>query len=217
MMTTTEPAIDQDFERYCQQHLPAHLANDTTPDGELARISWRGTTRRWWLTQIANGFRPAELLGDLPMPPINAAGRAVRPPRSEVSTELEMQAHQVGAALGERGLHLDSLAAAALSMAIDTPVARLQWAISEGLAAIARHDAKVQNERAEAAQRRMLTVHLGFRAKTKSYAVGQHPISVQEAQDLGDWASKMEAEAAARGWPAPNGYDRSTWPPYSIG
>ena len=209
-MTTTEQVIDQDFARYVQEHMPAHLAADTSADGEGARTSWRADARRTWLMRLAQGWRPGELLGDEAPPEVHLVdGSPKRRPFSEVSPQLEYRAAEVARELGARAIHIDVLAQATLDMALDSPVNKVEWAIATGLDAIARYEAQRRNAAAEQQAMTLIRVTMAFRGiGGKEWAVGDYRVSPEELQELAVRQQKVEAEALRREWapPAPPFY-----------
>jgi hypothetical protein len=214
---TIKEDVDLDFQRYIEAHMPSALSGDTSAHGQAARDSWIGDARRDWLSRLSLGWRPGEILGDLPAPTVNAGGRVMRLPRSEVSAELEYQAAEVSRAMGERGLRLDGLAQHALNMAIDSTEAKVRGAIQDGLDLIRKYDAREASARADRAAMPVIRVTTAFTGPgSKPYPAGDHRVDQAELDVLVLWAKRLEEEAALRRWSTPHGIPEGSWPVYYV-
>ncbi|MEX0801330.1 MAG: hypothetical protein WD379_08945 [Dehalococcoidia bacterium] len=168
---------------------------------ELARRALQANLALEYVQLVEAGWRPEELAdGELRGGASIAVntGMVVRPTPPEISLELEQAAAAALAELGRHYLRLDdavldqALRAAATGAWMGQP-RKVEAAIDAANGLLRQQEAEREAAQKAASDRPMLTVHVPFRAKGRSYAPGTNPIDPEVADELRDWADKVEA------------------------
>lgn len=203
------------FEAYCARQMPDLLKSGPEAVREAALAHFRGKCAYEFLHQLAQGWRPSELAeGKDFRTEVYMDGSPKRPSPASIPPELEALANQALREANARALSLNGITEGILANAATRNPQQVEAAVTDAMALVRAFDGQRQNERNEADRRPTLHVAIPFRAKTKSYAPGQHRIGAEEAADLEDWRIKTEQEATLRGWEVPSGFAVGTWPPF---
>jgi hypothetical protein len=167
------------------------------------------------------GFYPDEVASDRPHPgcEVNVAtGEAIRH-RPEHDEDTIARAREALRGLRVVGIHLDGIMEATLQRAAAGAHAgspkTLAKIISAAESAIQNEYARRKAAAREEAARPVLTVR--FRFKThKQYEPGIYRIPVQEAEELERWRERMESDRDIHEWGAPQGFNETNWPPFTL-
>ena len=237
MTTKTQvPGVElamAEFDAYCERTMPAHLRPDFpmpaslnySPEAwrmlqETAAGLWSETAMLTYIAQLAKGWTPQEMISGVGFGmETRPDGSPVRPMLSSLSAYTISMASRALNEAGKRALHIGELEASILQQAAAGAgdEERVKAVAQSVMALVNGHDAAVKAARAAVDTSPILMVRTAFRAKRGiEYQVGTYHITEEIAGELRAWQAENEAMALKRGWDAPQGFDLTTWPPFTL-
>jgi len=185
-----------------------------------ARAVWAEQAVVDWVRDISIGWTPREKAqGPREHQRVRLDGAPIREPEPDLPPSLQAEASRALREASARNLRLDEreevmLRRVAAGYGNEQTARGVVRSIQSQVQA---HDAAQRAAQREQDTRPVLSVRYAFRARGRSYAISSgHRISPEEASDLMDWQTKMEADQQRHGWLVPAGFAEGQWPPFVV-